>query len=96
MNPIFYLIYSVLSLYNMVVIATVIVDLLVYFNIINAYQPVVQKIRMVLFKLTEPVLGRIRKYMPNLGGLDISPIVLLIAIQFIQYTIMYYSRPNAF
>ena len=97
MHPIFYLISTLLGLYSWVVIISVAIELLVYFNIINSYQPWVQKIRLVLFKLTEPVLSRIRRVLPDFGGLDISPIILLIAIQFLQYTIFYYSnKPYAF
>lgn len=90
MPPIVWLINSLLGLYSTIVIASVIVELLVYFNVINSYQPLVQKVRLVLFKLTEPLLRRIRRVLPDLGGLDISPVILLIAIQFLQYTIAYY------
>ena len=91
MNPIFYLIHTLLSFYSTVVFVMVILDLLVYFNVVNPYQPLVQKIRLILFKLTDPVLSRIRKFLPDFGGIDLSPVLLLIGIQFIQYTIVYYS-----
>lgn len=96
MNPIIYLIDLLLNLYSTVVIVHVVVELLIYFNIVNTYQVIVQKIRLVLFKLVEPVLARIRRYMPDLGGLDLSPIVLLIAIQFLQYVIYYYFTPKPY
>lgn len=91
-NPVIWLVLTLLSLYSTIVIVSVVIELLVYFNIINSYQPWVQKIRLVLFKLTEPVLSRIRRVLPDLGGLDISPIILLIGIQFLEYTIIYYSN----
>lgn len=94
MNPILYLIHTLLSLYSTIVVVYVVVELLIYFNVINSYQPLVQKVRLVLFKLTEPMLVRIRRILPEMG-LDVSPVLLLIAIQFIQYTIVYYSRPYA-
>jgi YggT family protein len=65
---------------------------LISFGIVNRYQPAVQKINYALFKLTDPLLRPIRKYMPDLGGLDISPIVLILIFSFIERTIVYYSR----
>lgn len=96
-NPVIWLITSLLSMYSTIVIASVIIELLVHFNVVNSYQPVIQKVRLVLFKLTEPLLSRIRRVLPDFGGLDISPVILLIGIQFLQYTILYYTqKPYAY
>jgi len=47
-----------------------------------------------LYRITEPALAPIRRFMPNLGGLDISPIILILLILFIQRVIAYYIYPN--
>ena len=90
LNPFVHLISSVLSLYLYCLIAWAIVETLVYFKIINAYQPVVQKIRFALGRLCEPALKPIRRYMPNLGGLDLSPIALILLINFLQEVLYRY------
>lgn len=91
LNPIVELILELIHLYNYVLFAWVILSLLISFGIVNRYQPVVQKINLALFKLTDPLLKPIRKYMPDLGGIDISPIILIIGLDFIGRTLVYYS-----
>jgi YggT family protein len=91
MNPIIWLIWQVLNLYFYVILATVIVSWLIAFNIINGSNPYVRQVIYALRQLTEPLLGPIRRMMPDLGGLDISPIILLLALQFVQYIVVYYG-----
>src|SRR5262249_19833920 len=91
LNPFVELILMIIHLYNYVLFAWVILSLLISFNIVNRYQPIVQKINLALFKLTEPLLGPIRKYMPDLGGIDISPVILIIGLNFIEKVLVYYS-----
>lgn len=69
-------------LYVYVVFAAVIFSWLIAFNVINAYNPFVRTLWQALNAVTEPALRPIRRYMPDLGGLDISPIVLLLALEF--------------
>ncbi len=91
-NPFIELITSVISIYTWVLIIHIVLSWLVSFNIINGYQPVVKKIQYALYRLTEPLLSPIRKYMPNLGGIDISPIILFLALRFtvsVLYTYFY-------
>ncbi len=91
-NPFIDLLGAVISLYTWVLIIHILLSWLVAFNIINGYQPIVRKIQEVLFRLTEPVLNPIRRYMPNLGGIDISPIVLFLLLRFtmsVLYTYFY-------
>jgi YggT family protein len=90
MNPFIHLIIQVISLYNYVLIAWVILGLLSYFNIINPYQPFVRKLSQILDQLVEPVLRPIRKYVPMVGGVDLSPIVLVLGLQFITNSLIYY------
>lgn len=90
MHPIIYLLVELIDLYNLVLLVWIILSLLIYFKIINAYQPFVQKLNYVLYRLTEPVLAPIRKYVPPIGGLDLSPLVLIFGLHFIRYTLIYY------
>jgi YggT family protein len=93
LNPFIWLVYNLLNLYFWVVIAGVVMSWLIGFGIINGSNPYVRQIWRALGKLTEPLLGPIRRVLPDLGGIDISPIFLLIGIQFAQYLLLYYVAP---
>ena len=73
-----------LDIYKWVVILAVIMSLLFSFNVVNASNRFVHVISGFLFQATEPALRPIRRFLPNLGGLDISPILLLVALFFLQ------------
>ncbi|MGF1543157.1 MAG: YggT family protein [Parvularculaceae bacterium] len=75
-----YVVNSVLQLYTLVIFVTVVMSWLISFNVINRHNGVVDAIWRACVALTEPLLRPIRNMLPNLGGLDVSPIVLLIAI----------------
>lgn len=92
MNPIFFLLYQVLNLYFYVVFAWVIMSVLISFNVLNRYQPVVNRIFMALEQLVEPALRPIRRYLPPVSGFDLAPVALFLGIQFVQYCIVYVSR----
>jgi YggT family protein len=85
-----------LNLYSWIVIASAIMSWLVAFNVINASNDVVRMIWDFLYRVTEPALKPIRRVMPNLGGIDLSPIILLLIIFFLQSVIARYLRPIAF
>jgi YggT family protein len=74
------------------VIAMVIMSWLLAFNVLNNSNSVVRQINYGLHRLTEPLLGPIRRRMPDLGGIDISPIVLLLGLMFIQQLLHEYVR----
>ena len=63
------------------------------FGVINAYNPMVRSIWQALNAVTEPLLAPIRNIMPNLGGIDISPIILILLIILIERVIIYYIYP---
>ncbi len=90
-NPFLWLVLNILNLYFYVILATVILSWLIGFNVINGSNPYVRQISYALRRLTEPLLGPIRRVLPDLGGLDISPIILLLLLQFVQYLIVYYA-----
>lgn len=85
-----------LNLYTWVIIASAILSWLVAFNVVNMRNDVVRAIWNGLYQLTEPVLRPIRSRLPAMGGLDISPIILLLIIFFIERVIQDYIYPNVF
>jgi YggT family protein len=85
-----------LNLYLWIVIAMAIFSWLVAFNVVNTRNSAVGMIGEFLYRITEPALRPIRNMLPNLGGIDISPVVLFLIIIFIEKVIDYYIRPLAF
>ena len=73
-----------------VAIAYVVASWLIAFNIINPWQPTVRMILNVLDRIHDPLMSRIRSVLPNLGGIDISPIILLLAVQFLRNLLFEY------
>jgi len=85
-----------LDLYIWLLIAAAVLSWLIAFNVVNIRNQFVGMIGDFLYRITEPVLQPIRNMMPNLGGLDISPVILILIIYFIQNVIRYYIYPNVF
>ena len=96
MIAIFYLALQILKLYSYVVIVNVIVSWLIAFNILNTQNRFVYSILELSYRLTDPVLNKIRRFLPNLGSLDISPIILLLLIWFIEMCMKLYIAPMIF
>jgi len=84
LGPLAYLIDTVLDLYMFVVIAAVIASWLVAFGVLNMRNDLARQLIHVLDALTEPVLRPVRKIIPPIGGLDLSPVIVLIAIQLLR------------
>ena len=91
LNPIAALLIEVLEIYKWIVIAAVIVSWLTAFNVINQYNNFVRTLLRILIALTEPVFRPIRKVIPAVGGLDLSPIIVFVIIWFLQYSITWAS-----
>ncbi len=83
-GPVIWLIFTVIDLYMWVVIAAVILSWLTAFNVVNTQNRVVYMIGDVIYRMTEPVLRPIRRILPDLGGIDLSPVVLLLGLVFIK------------
>ena len=96
MIAIFYLILQILKLYSYVVIANVIVSWLVAFNVLNTQNRFVYSILELTYRLTDPILNKIRHFLPNLGSLDISPVILLLLIWFVEMCMKLYIAPLIF
>jgi YggT family protein len=86
----------ILNLYWWIVAAAVVFSWLYAFNVINPRNQIVSMIGQFLYALTEPILRQIRRFMPNLGAIDISPIVLFLLIYLLQRVIVLYVYPNVF
>jgi YggT family protein len=84
MNAIILLIERIIDLYVWVLIINVIFSWLVAFNVLNTQNRFVNIVLEVTYKLTDPPLNYIRKFIPNLGSIDISPIILILVLMFIK------------
>jgi YggT family protein len=96
MRAILEVILLVLNIYVWLLVASAILSWLVAFNVVNTRNQFVAMIGDFLYRITEPVLRPIRSFMPNLGGLDISPVILILIIFLIQRIITLYIYPNVF
>jgi YggT family protein len=92
-NPFLWLILNLLDLYFYVILAMVIMSWLIGFNVINGSNPYVRQVSYALHRLTEPFLGPIRRLLPDLGGIDISPIILIFALMFLQKALIWWVFP---
>ncbi|MBC11194.1 MAG: hypothetical protein CMP32_04695 [Rickettsiales bacterium] len=86
-----YVIYQVLQIYKYAVIIYVILSMLISFNVINYNNRLISILMDSLFKLTEPLLKIIRKFLPNIGAIDISPVILIILIEATQFVMTKYG-----
>jgi len=86
----------VLQLYSYVIVIVAIMSWLIAFNVINIHNDFVRAVWNAMNALTEPLLRPIRQILPNLGGLDISPVILLLLVYLVQKIIIYYIYPYVF
>lgn len=92
-NPFIWLILTLLEIYSWIVLAAVIMSWLLAFNVVNYHNNIVRSISRFLDVLTEPVFRFVRRFVPSIGGLDLSPIVVFLAIIFLQKLVVWlYSR----
>jgi YggT family protein len=84
MTAVLNLISEIAYIYLIILFATVILSWLIGFDVINRRNKVVHTMWDVLNRLTEPVLGPIRRLLPNLGGIDISPLVVALLLLFLR------------
>jgi len=91
MQSLIWLVLTLIDLYVFVLIIMVVMSWLLAFNVVNYNNQFVRQVHHIITQLTEPVLGPIRRFMPNLGGVDLSPMVLLLGLFFLQNLIREYS-----
>ena len=89
MNPFLWLIDTIITLYIWILIAAAVLSWLIAFNVVNTRNPVVAAIGDFLYRVTEPALRPIRSVLPNLGGIDISPVILILGLLFLRNLIFW-------
>lgn len=89
MDPFSWLIIQVIDLFVLVIIITAVLSWLIAFNVLNPRNPVVGRIWDILVRLTEPALAPIRRLLPNLGGIDISPVILILLLMFLKKLVLW-------
>ena len=85
-----------LELYKYVIIASAVLSWLIAFNVVNIRNDVVRSVWNTLTGLTDPALRRIRRYVPNTGGIDITPVILFLLILLVEQIIARYIYPYVF
>ena len=93
MQSLVFLIDKVIDIYTWIVIASAIMSWLVAFGVVNTRNQFIRMVVDVLYRLTEPVLRPIRRMLPHLGGIDISPVILLLALFFLRSLLWEYVFP---
>jgi len=88
MSAIFWLIDTLLTIALWVIIIQVILSWLINFNVVNIRQPFVYQLWQGIGRLTDPVYRPVRRFLPDLGGIDLAPMVVVIAILFVQRLVM--------
>ena len=88
MVPLIEFIVYVIQLYIWVIIASAIVSWLIAFNVVNTQNRFVYSVADMLYRVTEPALRPIRSVLPNLGGIDISPVILILILMFITNVVL--------
>jgi YggT family protein len=94
MRALFLVIDIALEIYIWLLIAAAVLSWLVAFNVVNTRNQVVAMVGDFLYRITEPALRPIRNMLPNLGGIDVSPVILILIIIFLRYCIALYILPN--
>ncbi|MGJ5009351.1 YggT family protein [Bradyrhizobium oligotrophicum] len=93
MKPIIYVLIQIITLYMYLLIASAILSWLIAFNVVNTRNQFVSGVAEFLYRITEPVLGPIRRRLPNFGGLDISPIIVFFLLMLLQMYLADYVYP---
>ena len=89
MNPFLWLIDTIIRIYIWLLIASAVLSWLIAFNVVNTRNPIVHSVGDFLYRVTEPLLRPIRNVLPNLGGIDVSPVILIIGLLFLRQLIFW-------
>lgn len=93
-DPIIFVLIKIVELYRYLLLAFVVLSWLIAFNVLNTRNQVVAGIADFLYKITEPVLAPIRRRLPNMGGLDLSPIIVFFLLLLIELYLYKLLSPN--
>ena len=96
MKSIFILLDSLISIYLWVVIINALLSWLVAFNILNTQNRFVFSVLDTTYKLTDPILNKIRRFVPTFGSIDISPIILILGLMFLRNLVFEIFAPSLF
>ena len=96
MKSIFILLDSVITIYLWIIIINAVLSWLVAFKVLNTQNRFVFSILDTTYKLTDPALNKIRRFIPNFGSIDISPIILILILMFLRNIIFEIFAPNLF
>ena len=96
MKSLFILVDSIITIYLWIIIINAILSWLVAFNILNTHNRFVFSILDATYKLTDPALNKIRRFIPNLGSIDISPVILILFLMFLRNIIFEIFAPGLF
>ena len=96
MKALYLLLIQIIHLYWWIVIINVVLSWLISFNVLNTQNKFVYSIIDFANRLTDPILNKIRRYIPNLGSIDISPLILLLFLWFLELCMHLYLRPTIF
>jgi len=88
--PFIWLLLELINIYTWIIIIAVVMSWLVAFGVINTHNQFARMVVRFLDAVTEPVFRQVRRVIPPIGGLDISPLIVLIFLQFVTYSIRYY------
>jgi YggT family protein len=90
MNPFVWVVVTVIDLVLMAVFVWFVLSLLIQFGVVNRYHPIVSRVNNVLDRLLNPIFHRVRGIIPTIGGIDLSPMVVILGLQFLQRLIVFY------
>ena len=96
MKSIFILLDSIITIYLWIIIINAILSWLVAFNILNTQNRFVFSVLETTYKLTDPALNKIRRFIPMFGSIDISPVVLILGLMFLRNLVFEMFAPNLF
>jgi YggT family protein len=88
MNALYWLINQLFSIYWWILLLAVVSSWLIAFGIVNAHNPNARQILRVLYALTDPILSPIRRFIPAIGGVDLSPLIALIGLEFLRQLVL--------
>tara|TARA_B100001029_G_C15033241_1_gene438442 strand:+ start:507 stop:797 length:291 start_codon:yes stop_codon:yes gene_type:complete len=96
MKSILILLDSVVSIYIWILIINAILSWLIAFNVLNTSNRLVYSVLDISYKMTDPLLRPIRNFLPNLGNIDISPVVLILLLMFVRNLVFEFLAPSMF
>ena len=96
MKSVFILLDSIITIYLWIIIINALLSWLVAFNVLNTQNRFVFSVLEVTYKLTDPALNKIRRFIPTFGSIDISPVILILILMFLRNLIFEVFAPSLF